>query len=476
MDKLFARQLAKSLDANGKVDLDQLGTLVTEAYTSSDRDRRRTDRSISLMIGELDELNRNLEQQVAERTTALRENEAQLKAQNMRFDAAINNMNHALLMFDRDAKLVIWNKRYLEMYGVPEDAVRVGSTLLELLEMRQRLGMLDAVPEEAAATILAEVRHGASHHSITELTDGRTISASIHPTPDGGWVATHEDISDRMHVERRIAHMARHDALTDLPNRILVRERLGETIERLQPDERVAIHYLDIDHFKTINDTLGHSVGDELLKAVAGRLSACVDDSQTVARIGGDEFAVIQPGIAHGAHEAAVLAERIAGAVSQPYFIAGNEVSFEVCIGIAIAPDDGTEPGDILKNADLALHRAKTEQRGSTRFFEPGMDARMKARREMELRFGARSQTANSSYTISQSSTSRAAKSSAVRRCFVGATRICGRWTRATSCRCRGDRPDRGAWRMGLPAGLHGSTRVAGTCSRGDQSFARTAP
>ena len=219
---------------------------------------------------------------------------------------------------------------------------------------------------------------------LVELPDGRTIAVLNHPMADGGWVATHDDITERRRAEQQIAHMARHDALTGLPNRVLFRERLAEALAGVSRGGKLAVLYLDLDRFKGVNDTLGHPIGDELLKAVAGRLRHCVRETDTVARLGGDEFAIIQTGIEQPL-DAATLARRIGEAVRAPYELDGHAVVVDASIGIAIAPSDGDEPDELLKNADMALYRAKADGRGTYRFFEPAMDMRMKARRELEI-------------------------------------------------------------------------------------------
>jgi diguanylate cyclase (GGDEF)-like protein len=384
LHKLFARQIEKAKDAEGNLDLERLRALVVGQYEAVDRDRRRTDRSIGLMIEELDALNRNLEHQVAERTSALRAREAELSAQNLRFDAAINNMSQALLMFDERAQLVICNNRYLEMYNLTADDLRPGRSLLEIIETQVRNRTLIGEPVELAENVFAAAARRRNTSWINELPDGRTISVRLHPIADGGWVTTHEDISDRRDAERRIAHMVRHDTLTDLPNRVLLRERLAEALAQVMPKERVAVLYLDIDQFKAVNDDYGHSAGDDLLKAVAARLGACVDDRATVARVGGDEFAIVRPGVSAGGSEAAALAMRISEAVRLPFQMPIGEARVEASIGISVAPDDAADPGELIKNAELALQRAKAEGRGLVRFFEPEMDERMKARRSME--------------------------------------------------------------------------------------------
>ena len=193
-----------------------------------------------------------------------------------------------------------------------------------------------------------------------------------------------EDITDRRQAEQKIRHMAHHDALTDLPNRLLLRERLDDALASTRRGDRgLAVLVLDLDRFKEINDTLGHPVGDALLEAVARRLRSCVRDATTIARLGGDEFAIVEH-VTDAAIEATVLAERLQTALSEPFDLGDHQAAVGSSIGIAIAPGDGVDADQLLKNADLALYRAKSDGRGTYRFFEPEMDARMRARRTLE--------------------------------------------------------------------------------------------
>jgi len=381
--KLFARQLAKATKPTGEVDIAALGELVIEAYTQADRDRRRTDRSIGLMIEELDQLNRGLEQLVEERTTALRERENELQAQNLRFNAALQNMSQALLLFDGAHKLSICNQRYIEMYGLSTEVVTPGCTFRTLLEHRKERGNFPDDVEQYLTNHRAAMARGQIYSRIVELSDGRTIVVVNHPMATGGWVSTHEDITERRRAEKKIAHMARHDALTNLANRVQFQERLAQALAEIPRGERLAVLYLGLDQFKSVNDTLGHNIGDELLKIVAGRLRNTVRDIDTVARLAGDEFAIIQVNLERPT-DTANLARRIGEAIRAPVDLAGQTIVTDASIGIAIAPTDGTATSDIMKNADMALHGAKAEGRGSYRFFEPEMDARMKRRRELE--------------------------------------------------------------------------------------------
>ncbi len=383
MDKLFAKQLAKATRPDGEVDLAVLEQLVVSAYAQAERDRRLIDRSTALMAEELEHLNRGLERVVEERTTALRDREARLAGQNLLIDTAINNMPQGLVMFDADARVVIFNNRYLEMSGLGLNQVRPGQPLIELLHLRIAKGTFANDPDRYLSQLLASVARGETKTVEFDLADGRTIAVTNRPRPGGGWVATHEDITERRRADKKIAHMAHHDALTDLPNRSLLRDRLAETIAASSTGKRAAVFCLDLDNFKSVNDTLGHQFGDELLKCVADRLRASVDPSVTVARLGGDEFALILPDLVQDA-DGAALADHICETVRTPIELAGHPILVDASIGIAIVPDHGVEPEEVLKHADMALYRAKADGRGSYRFFEPSMDACLKARRALE--------------------------------------------------------------------------------------------
>jgi diguanylate cyclase (GGDEF)-like protein len=202
----------------------------------------------------------------------------------------------------------------------------------------------------------------------------------------GGWVSTLEDITEWRQAQAQIVHMARHDALTGLPNRAVFREQVEHALSRIsRNDGIVAVYCVDLDNFKVINDSLGHPIGDDLLNAVALRLSAGIRHTDTVARLGGDEFAIVQVGGELEASDVSSLASRIIELVSAPYAIRGNQIVIGTSIGISVAPGDGMDPDLLLKDAEIALYRAKEDGRGTYRFFETGMDARAQARRLLEL-------------------------------------------------------------------------------------------
>jgi diguanylate cyclase (GGDEF)-like protein len=310
--------------------------------------------------------------------------ERRLALEKERLDTAINNMTQGLLLYDKDARIVLCNQRYLEMYNLSPDVVKPGYDFRDLIAHRKQTGSFAGNVDEFVSNVLRNVAQKRATNSVVETTDGRSIQIVNRPLVNGGWVATQEDITERKRAEKQITHLAHYDALTDLPNRALFRERLEQELERAKRGEQLAVLYIDIDEFKSVNDSLGHPAGDELLKAVASRLQGCVRDTDFVARLGGDEFAIVQTGIRQPC-DAVELVRRIYAAIREPYECLGHQVATDASIGIALAPHDGTELDQLLKSADLAMYGAKADGRRTYRFFEPEMDARVKARRTLEL-------------------------------------------------------------------------------------------
>ncbi len=307
-----------------------------------------------------------------------------LQRANVTIDAAMNNMSQGLVMFDSSARLIVCNKRFLELYGLSSETIRPGCTFREILDQRVATGSLFAHDvDQYIADVLARVRRGVEFGKTVTLRDGRTIHNVNHPLADGGWVATLEDITEEKRAEERIVHVAHHDALTGLPNRIRFAEQLEQALKRVRRGERLAVLYIDLDHLKRVNDTLGHPIGDKLLKGVADRLRGCIRDIDTVARLSGDEFAIIQSSI-DGPADAGALAIRIREAIRAPIDLDGHHVVVDISIGISIAPDDGMELDDLLKTADMALYEAKNTGRGTYCFYEKDMNERMQIRGRLE--------------------------------------------------------------------------------------------
>ena len=305
--------------------------------------------------------------------------EAEVERQ--RLDAALTNMLQGLCMFDADQRLLVFNRRFVELFKIPADKMTAGMPMREVMQLAQGVDKNPEAAGDAQAGLLAEPRSGSV---VTTLADDTVISIAHRPIPDGGFIATFEDITERLRSEERIRHLAHFDALTDLPNRVSFYARTGEVLRHLRRAESVGVLSLDLDHFKNVNDTLGHPIGDLLLKAAAERMRSCVRDEDIVARLGGDEFAIVQVPSAQPPNVPA-LATRLIDVVGAPYDLDGHQVVVGTSVGIAIAPADGRDPDVLMKNADLALYRAKADGGGTYRFFELEMDSRMQARRALEL-------------------------------------------------------------------------------------------
>ena len=304
--------------------------------------------------------------------------------QRFRFEAALNNMTQGLCMFGPDKRLIVSNRPYAEMYNIAPDKIRPGMQIEELLRQRVNAGN---VPKEGIDAYVSIRMSGWAENRpaafVTELTDGRAIAVRHQPLADGGWVSTHEDITEQRRSQARIHHLARHDALTDLPNRVHFQEHMEEVATRLRSGETVSVLYVDLDGFKGVNDTLGHAIGDALLREAAARLRTVTGETDVVARIGGDEFAIVQVRL-ENPRNASALASRIVKAMAEPFEIDGHHIHTGASVGIAVAPLDGRDGAELMKNADLALYRAKSSGRGTYHFYEKSLDAALQDRRVME--------------------------------------------------------------------------------------------
>lgn len=297
--------------------------------------------------------------------TSLIQNTAELEHINARFDAAINHMTQGLCMFDADQKVLVSNSRYAEIYGLKEDQVKAGTTLREILDFRLEKGTNFLLNPDVYVSV--NVR---KERETQELADGRIVSIARHPMQNGGWLTTHEDITDRAKSEKQVAFLAKHDLLTGLANRSEFNAKLEEVTKRVKRyGGAITVMMLDLDKFKAVNDTLGHPAGDKLLVEVAQRLKSLLRETDLLARLGGDEFAIIQEG-GTSQHEGAIaLALRIITAITQPFDLDGHQATIGTSIGIALAPEHGVEPQDLLKRADLALYSVKEGGRNDFRIF-----------------------------------------------------------------------------------------------------------
>ncbi|TDH61689.1 EAL domain-containing protein [Dankookia rubra] len=373
LHRLVAEQLARATDASGAVDVALLGTLVGAAYDEAEHDRRRAERAMRLMAEELAAANARLEALVQA-----------LSTQNRRFEAALGNMPMGLAMYDAGEQLVVANARLNEVLSLPPGALRAGMSYAEVVATCAEAGHF---ADASAAEVYAARRRifaPGSAYAFEERRGDRIVAVTGRALDDGGCILTFQDMTERREAEARVEHLARHDALTGLPNRAQLRTRMEEALARARRGEQFAVLCLDLDRFKAVNDTLGHPVGDELLRAVTLRLRRLVRETDTVVRLGGDEFAIIQASLPQP-DAATALARRLIAELAEPYMIEGHQVVVGASVGIALSPQDGSSADLLLKSADLALYRAKADGRGTWRFFEPEMDARMQARRQLEL-------------------------------------------------------------------------------------------
>jgi diguanylate cyclase (GGDEF)-like protein len=312
-----------------------------------------------------------------------------LEQLNGRFDIALNNMARGLSMFGADQRLVVCNKLYREIYRLPQRLTRPGTPLADIVRHHVKRETGRDGPEEVESQRewikqhMAELARGKTFTRTQHLKGGRIVLVTNQPLPDGGWVDIQEDITERRQAEQKITWVARHDPLTETANRLHFREELVHALKQLEPGAGFALHWIDLDHFKQVNDTFGHPVGDALLKSVAKRLLNTVRKSDLVARLGGDEFAVIQADGKTRA-DAEKLAKRLLRTLSAPHRVLGHQVKSRASIGIALAPEHGTDSESLQKNADLALYAAKSAGRGTVAFFQPELAYNDSDRHQLE--------------------------------------------------------------------------------------------
>jgi len=308
-----------------------------------------------------------------------------LRRQKILLDRALETMSQGLCMFDADGRIVLCNDRYATMMGLSVPSLKGLSLLNLLIRYRNSVGADVSDAEQVFKQVLADARENKSITKIIKTSAGRTLRVNDQPILEGGgWVSTFDDITEWRQAQEQIAYMAHHDALTGLANRTQLIEKLNDALAGGGPQhDGVALHFIDLDRFKTVNDTVGHDGGDVLLKTVAERLREVIRADDLVARLGGDEFVIVQTGVKHK-EQAEGLAKRLVDTMIAPIALKEQTIIATVSVGIAIAPEDGANPDRLLKSADLALYRAKAEGRNCIRFFQPEMDAEMQARCRLE--------------------------------------------------------------------------------------------
>ena len=312
-----------------------------------------------------------------------RQSKANLRQQKILLDTALENMSQGLCMFDADGRILLFNERYAKMVGLPAASLK-GLSLLDLIKRRKAAGEFAGNPEEFVARVVAAAREGKSNTRVIETSAKRALRVNEQPMQQGGWVSTIEDITEGRLAQALISHMAHHDGLTGLANRTQLVEKLESALAVLPlRGGSIAVHFIDLDRFKNVNDTLGHDGGDFLLKTVAERLRAVTRIDDMVARLGGDEFVVVQTDV-KGKDQAEDFARRLITAMTAPMKFREQVIVATASVGVAVAPADGTNPERLLKSADLALYKAKADGRNCIRFFLAEMDTELQARFKLE--------------------------------------------------------------------------------------------
>ena len=382
MHELVAAQISTATRADGTLDVELFTRLVAEAYAGTE------DARVEALNGELAAARASLAEASAQHSRELRDSRNELKLQNKRMAVALDSTGYAISIFDGRKRLVYCNRYFLDLYHLPKHLGRQGTSFLSVL--RGRISANSFVGEDKEA-YLAERLNGVDRRrlftDVQRLNTGETVSIYHVPLPDGGWVATHKDITEYSRLQDELAYRANHDALTGLGNRHLLQDRLAECFNQAGGAESFALLLIDLDGFKQINDTLGHAAGDAVLRELAQRIEQSTGDAAVAARMGGDEFAVVMDVGALG-DDARALAARLIEASRLPLLVDGQAAEIGFSIGVAVAPDDGATPEQLLKSADLALYAAKHDRRGSYRFFEPAMDKALRDRHALERDLG----------------------------------------------------------------------------------------
>ena len=311
---------------------------------------------------------------------------ARFSQQANRFDIALNNMSHGLCMLDEQNRLQVWNDRFLELLHLKNAPVRVGMPASQLIRHSIRAGNHKT---RSVRKVINDLVQGLQHNRFDQVQtspDGdRTIAISRRMMSGGGSVVILEDVTESKRAQERITHLAKYDDLTELANRNQFRERINGMLAAMHKGKNhIAIHLIDLDRFKTINDTLGHPIGDKLLKEVASRLKTVIRPGDMITRFGGDEFVVLQVGTERY-QDAKWLAQRLARTLKDPFEIDGHRIDIGASIGIAMAPMDGVDADQLLKKADMALYAAKNGGGGDHRFFALEMEEAAQERRALEL-------------------------------------------------------------------------------------------
>ncbi|CAN5456939.1 EAL domain-containing protein [soil metagenome] len=301
---------------------------------------------------------------------------------NAQLDTALNNMAQGLCMFGPDRGLQLWNESYLQLYGFAADRVAAGGGIEQLFELHRAIGAGIKDIDKHLLELRRAIKVGVPVTLLKELVDGRTIHVTYRPMANGGWVATHDDITERMQTEAKVAFLALHDPVTGLPNRASFYAHLRDTVSQAKAQQKTfALIRIDIDHLKEVNDVFGQAAGDAVLCAFARKLEETCHCG-FLARPGGDEFVIVSHTSA--APNARGICEQLSGMLDNEFDYNGKPIQIGCTIGVSIYPLDGTDAETLIANSDVALYRAKCEDRGTIRLFEAAMDRQVRERRSLQ--------------------------------------------------------------------------------------------
>jgi len=298
-----------------------------------------------------------------------RESETLLKEKSALLEATLDRMEQGLVMVNAEGIVEVCNRRAMELLGLPKSLMASRPHMNEVLAYQLQQGEFDDAPEELRSLMKSTSVLTQTLCYDRKRADGRVIEIRSVPVQGGGMLRTYQDISERRRSEERIRHLARHDGLTGLANRSYFVEQLTQALQA-QNATTFAVHFIDIDKFKPINDRLGHAIGDQVLAVIALRMRQAAGARDVVGRMGGDEFAVLQPGVAD-VGQAQALAQRMLDAVRQPMQVEGHVLQVGASIGVALYPESGRKADQLLRNADAAMYAAKAADSDCVRVHRP---------------------------------------------------------------------------------------------------------
>jgi len=372
-ETLFWQQCTQAVKGDGSIDAEHLMELVIATYRSHESEYDEIEHSAETLLNE----NRDLKNTISSTTQALAE-------QRKLFEIVLNNLPLGLSVFDADQRLTLSNLRFRQLFGFTEEAdVTPGTTIADLMRKTRGTEQANARTRGKKDGQEASSKAGRIRRREWLMDDGRIIQSVVTILADGSNIAIHADVTEDRKAAERITYLAHHDPLTGLPNRIRFREQLDAALAERKEDEQIALVHLNLDRFKSINNTLGVSAGDKILQQVAERIRASAGSENILARLGSDEFAILQTRRQQPWNITA-LADQIRRELSEPFFRGDKQVELSVSMGISIAPDDAVETDKLLRNAAVALSHAKADGSRHERFFTGEMDEKMQARHALE--------------------------------------------------------------------------------------------